>query len=160
MIDFVNEHRSWFIFLHIISAVIWVGGMISMRFAAHYSFVDIVSPQDRLEKTSAALKRLFTMVLPFVLILAGTGAVLTIAYGIKYTEFHYLTHIKEGIWTLMFINLIAMIIRRRKADKTMAEGDFNKARAMLGLIGKYMVPVNIVLGIAAIFLGAVLRSHL
>jgi uncharacterized membrane protein len=160
MMEFVMEHRSWFIFAHIIAAVIWVGGMISMRFAAHYSFVDIVNPQDRLEKSSAALKRLFTMVLPFVLILAGTGAVLTIAYGIKYTEFHYLTHIKEGIWTLMFINLVAMMLRRKKADKAMSEGDFNTARQMLGLIGKYMVPVNIVLGVIAIFLGAVLRSYL
>jgi uncharacterized membrane protein len=160
MIEFVMEYRAWFVFLHVISAVVWVGGMISMRFAAHYSFLAIVNPQDRLEKTSAALKRLFTIVLPFVLILAGTGALLTIAYGIKYTEFHYLTHLKEGVWTVMFINLVAMMIRRSKADKAMKEGDFHKAGKMLGLIGKYMVPINIVLGIVAIILGSLLRAHL
>jgi uncharacterized membrane protein len=160
MISFVLENRNLFIFLHVIAAVVWVGGMISMRFAAHYSFVAIVNPQDRLEKTSAALKRLFYIVMPFVLILAGTGALLTIAYGIKYTPYHYLTHLKEGIWGVMFINLVAMMIRRSKADKAMQRGDFHDARALLGMIGKYMVPVNIVLGVIAIFLGTLLRTYL
>jgi uncharacterized membrane protein len=160
MIEFVQEYRNWFIFLHVMGAVIWVGGMVAMRFAAHYSFLDIVSPQDRLEKTSAALKRLFLIVLPFVLLLALTGALLTVAYGIKHTPYHYLTHIKEAIWGVMFLNLMAMMYRRSKADKAMAKGDFNQARAMLGLIGKYMVPVNIVLGTSAIFLGTLLRTYL
>ena len=160
MIAFVLENRNWFIFFHVISAVIWVGGMISMRFAAHYSFLDIVNPQDRLEKTSAALKRLFMIVMPFVLILAATGALLTVAYGIKFTPFHYLTHIKEAIWGLMFFNLVAMMWRRSQADKAMKEGDFNRARSMLLLIGKYMVPLNIILGVVAIFLGTLLRTYL
>ena len=160
MITFVLENRNWFIFLHVLSAVIWVGGMISMRYAAHYSFVDIVNPQDRLEKTSQALKRLFTIVMPFVLLLAATGALLTVAYGIKFTPFHYLTHLKEAIWGLMFVNLLSMMWRRLEADKAMQKGDFNRARSMLALIGKYMVPVNIVLGTTAIFLGTLLRSYL
>ena len=160
MIDFVLENRNIFIFLHVISAVIWVGGMVSMRYAAHYSFVAIVNPQDRLEKTSQALKRLFYIVMPFVLILAATGALLTIAYGIKYTPYHYLTHLKEGIWGLMFLNLVVMMWRRSQADKAMLEGDFNRARSMLSLIGKYMVPVNIVLGVTAIFLGTLLGTYL
>jgi len=159
MIDFVLENRNWFIFFHVISAVVWVGGMIAMRFAAHYSFLAIVSPQDRLEKTSAALKRLFYIVMPFVLILAATGALLTVAYDIKHTEFHYLTHLKEGIWGVMFINLVTMMWRRDQTDKAMEAGDFNRARVMLGAIGKYMVPLNIVLGVMAIFLGTLLRTH-
>jgi uncharacterized membrane protein len=160
MIAFVLENRNIFIFLHVISAVIWVGGMIAMRFAAHYSFVAIVNPQDRLEKSSAALKRLFYIVMPFVLLLAATGALLTVAYGIKYTPYHYLTHIKEGIWGVMFMNLVMMMIRRAKADQAMQRGDFHEARALLGMISKYMVPVNIVLGVVAIFFGTLLRSYL
>ncbi len=158
MIEYVLEHRNIFIFIHVLGAVVWVGGMIAIRFAAHYAFLDIVNPQDRLEKTSATLKRLFTIVLPFVLLLALTGALLTVAYGIKYTDFHYLTHLKEGIWGVMFANLAAMIYRRREADKAMVKGDFARARVMLGMIGKYMVPVNIILGLGAIFLGTYLRT--
>ncbi len=160
MVEFVMTYRVELIFLHIISAVIWVGGMIAMRFAAHPAFMDIAEPYDRLLRVSKALKRLFMIVLPFVLILAATGAVLTIGYGIKHTDFHYLTHIKEGIWTIMFINLVAMIIRRSKAEKLLRQGDVKAAAPLLGLIGKYMVPVNIVLGIAAIVVGTLLRVNL
>ncbi|NPA58966.1 MAG: hypothetical protein GXO30_00655 [Epsilonproteobacteria bacterium] len=160
MQNFFLEYRNIIIFAHIISAVIWVGGMVAMRYAAHPSFMQIISPADRLEKISLALKKLFFIVLPFVMLLALTGAILSISYDIKHTDFHYLTHLKELIWGLMFINLMSMILRRNKADKAMLEGDFNKAREMLELIGKYMVPINIALGSIAIFLGATLRVYL
>ena len=160
MTDFVMEYRLELIFLHVIAAVVWVGGMIAMRFAAHQAFLEIGEPVQRLPMVSKALKRLFLLVMPFVLILAATGAVLTIGYGIKHTDFHYLTHIKEGIWTIMFINLAAMMIRRAKADKAMAMGDYKKAGELLGLIGRLMVPVNITLGIAAIVVGVMLRINL
>jgi uncharacterized membrane protein len=159
MIEFVLEHRNYFIFVHVMGAVIWVGGMVAMRYAAHYSFVDIVSPADRLAKTSAALKRLFMIVMPFVLLIAATGALLTVAYDIKHTEFHYLTHLKEAIWGVMFLNLSTMMWRRSKADESMQRGDYSRAGALLRPIAKFMVPLNIVLGVGAIFLGTLLRTH-
>ena len=154
------EYRLELVFLHVIAAVVWVGGMIAMRFAAHQAFLEIGEPSKRLPVVSKALKRLFLLVMPFVLILAATGAVLTIGYGIKHTDFHYLTHIKEGIWTVMFINLVAMMIRRAKADRAMDSGDYKKAGELLGLIGRFMVPVNIALGMAAIVVGVMLRINL
>ena len=160
MVDFVMTYRLELVFLHMISAVVWVGGMIAMRFAAHPAFMEISDPIERLPKIAKGLKRLFWLVMPFVLILAATGAILTIWYGIKYTDFHYLTHIKEGIWTVMFINLVAMMIRRSRAEKAMREGDYAKAGALLGLIGRVMVPVNIALGLTAIAVGALLRINL
>lgn len=160
MADFVMEYRLEIIFLHVVSAVIWVGGMIIMRGAAHPAFLKIDTPQERLKIVATALKRLFWLVLPFVLILIATGAVLAIEYGLKHTDFNYLTHIKEGIWTLMFINLGAMMIRRSKAQKAIEADDFDEAGRLLGLIGRFMVPVNIALGMAAIVVGVMLRINL
>jgi len=88
-------YRLELIFLHVVGAVVWVGGMIAMRFAAHPAFMEIGDPKERLPKIAKGLKRLFMLVLPFVMILAATGTVLTIGYGIKHTDFSYLTHIKE-----------------------------------------------------------------
>jgi TRAP-type uncharacterized transport system fused permease subunit len=67
-------------------------------------------------------------------------------------------HIKEAIWIVMSINLGAMMFRRRKAEKALREGNLEEAKNMLGLIAKYMVPVNIALGVLAIFIGVVLRN--
>lgn len=153
MQDIFLDNKTLIVFLHVLSAVVWVGGMISMRFAAHTSFAEIESPEKRLERMAHALKRLFNIVLPFVIILIITAVFMLIGYDIKNTEYSGLAHAKEGIWTVMFINLIVMIIRRNKAEKLLNAGDTTGAKAQLEVIGKYMVPLNITLGVIAIFLG-------
>jgi uncharacterized membrane protein len=153
MQDIFLDNKTLIVFLHVLSAVVWVGGMISMRFAAHASFAEIESPEKRLERMAHALKRLFNIVLPFVIILIVTAVFMLIGYDIKNTEYSGLAHAKEGIWTVMFINLIVMIIRRNKAEKLLNAGDTTGAKSQLEVIGKYMVPLNITLGVIAIFLG-------
>lgn len=158
MQEFFAEYKSIIIFLHVLSAVVWVGGMIAMRYAAHPSFVQIESPAKRLEHIAMALKNLFTIVVPFVVILLVTAVIMIKAYSLGESDFAMTSHIKEGIWSFMAINLFVMILRRNRAMKLLQEGDMVGARFSLELIGKYMVPVNIILGIVAIFLGTTLSN--
>ena len=160
MVEFFAEYKSVILFLHIISAVVWVGGMIAMRYAAHPSFLEIESPAKRLEHIAMALKNLFTIVVPFVIILLLTAVIMIMGYNLSDTEFSLTSHIKEGIWSLMAINLFVMITRRNRAVKLLIEGDMVGAKFSLEMIGKYMVPFNILLGVIAIFLGATLSSSL
>jgi uncharacterized membrane protein len=158
MAEFFSEYKTIILFVHVISAVVWVGGMIAMRYAAHPSFMDIESPQKRLEHISKALKRLFFIVLPFVVLLFVTAIVMIKAYSLSGSEYSVYAHAKEGIWSVMFINLIVMIKRRSRAEKAMVKGDMVLAKKQLEFIGKYQVPANIVLGVVAIFLGSYLSS--
>ncbi len=154
------EYKTLIVFLHVISAVVWVGGMVAMRFAAHQSFLEIQDPQLRLRRIAQALKRLFTIVFPFVIILILTAIVMIKGYSLSQSELSSLTHIKEGIWTVMFINLVVMIKRRNRAEAFLDAGDIAAAKFSLGMIGKYMVPLNIVLGVVAIFLGTIFSTSL
>ncbi|MCK9472134.1 hypothetical protein [Sulfurimonas sp.] len=160
MQDIFLEHKTVIVFLHVISAVVWVGGMIAMRYAAHYSFLEIESPQKRLERISHALKRLFYIVLPFVVTLIITAIFMIKGYGLSQSDFSAFSHIKEGIWSIMFINLIVMILRRSRGERMLNEGNMLGAKTQIELIGKFMVPLNITLGIIAIFLGTYLSSTL
>ena len=81
-------------------------------------------------------------------------------YGLSQTQFSALAHAKEGIWTVMFLNLLVMMFRRNKAERLLASGDATEAKAQLGIIGSVMVPVNILLGIVAIYLGTTLSGAL
>lgn len=155
MVDFFAQYHNIIIFLHVISAVIWVGGMIAMRFAAHYSFMEL-EPPLRLERTAHALKNLFKIVLPFVFVLLITALIMAVAMDLHHGEYRALTFAKETIWSVMTLNLIAMILRRNKAQKFIDAGEYAQAKPLLGLIGKVMVPVNIILGVMAIFLGVTL----
>lgn len=162
------------VFLHVISAVIWVGGMVAMRFAAHQSFVHVEEPLIRLERIAHALKRLFTIVWPFVIILIVTAVLMAVGWdfrnaaldanGVVIDEnamaMYNLVHVKEAIWMIMAMNLGVMMYLRSKAEKLLGRDDLIGAQKKLGLIGKYLVPLNIVLGVIAIYMGVVLRySH-
>ena len=57
----------------------------------------------------------------------------------------------------MALNYFAMVLRRNKAAQLIEIGSLVEAKAKLAPIGAYMVPVNILLGIAAIYLGVMLR---
>ena len=171
LVEFFADHRTVIVFLHIISAVVWVGGMIAMRFAAHHSFMEL-EPAQRLPRVAHALKRLFTIVSPFVIILILTAVMMAVGLGFRaaavdasgnviddYAYYIYnLIHVKEVVWMVMSVNLVAMILRRNKAQKLIDAGDMAGAKKILGLIGKYMVPLNIILGIIAIYLGVTLRN--
>jgi uncharacterized membrane protein len=172
LIQTFADHRTVIVFLHVISAVVWVGGMIAMRFAAHFSFAEIESPLHRMQRSAHALKRLFAIVSPFVVILIITAVLMAVGLGFRaaavdaggnviddYAYYIYnLVHVKEAIWMLMAINLVAMILRRNKAEKLLDAGDSAGAKKALELIAKYMVPINIILGVIAIFLGVTLRN--
>lgn len=173
MVTLFWEYSTLIVFLHVISAVIWVGGMIAMRFAAHQSFQELEPPM-RLARSAQALKRLFAIVSPFVVILIITAVLMAVGWGFRAASVdangnvideaafatYQLVHVKEAIWMLMALNLGAMIWRRNKAQKLIDAGDYAAAKPMLGLIGKYMVPINIALGVIAIYLGVTLRySH-
>ncbi len=160
MQDIFLEYKTFIVFLHVVSAVVWVGGMIAMRYAAHYSFMEIESPQKRLERIVHALKRLFYIVLPFVITLIVTAVFMIKGYGLSQSDLSAFSHAKEGIWSIMFINLIVMILRRNRGEKMLNEGNMVGAKGQIELIGKFMVPLNIILGITAIFLGTYLSSTL
>lgn len=172
LVETFAHHRTLIVFLHVLSAVVWVGGMIAIRFATHQSLALISDPKLRLERAAHTLKRLFSIVTPFVIILIATAVLMAVGLGFRaaamdpmgnvideYAMSLYSTvHIKEAIWLIMALNLGAMMWRRSKAEKALKEGNLEEAKNALTLIAKYMVPVNIVLGITAIFIGVVLRN--
>jgi len=172
LVEFFADYRTQIVFLHVVSAVVWVGGMIAMKFAAHPSFMTIESPLHRLERISQALKRLFIIVSPFVIILIITAVIMSVGLGFRAAavdangnvidayamHIYNLVHTKEVIWMIMSGNLALMILLRNKAQKLLDKGDSAGAKKSLGLIGNYMVPLNILLGLVAIYLGVTLRN--
>ncbi len=158
MNEFFAEYQVAIIFLHVISAVVWVGGMIIMRFAVHYSFAHLEGA-EKLQRTSHALKNLFMLVLPFVLTLLATALIMSTAMGLHFSDVSAIVIVKEAIWFIMALNFALMFYRRTQAEKNIKIAEFAKAKAYLEPIGKYMVPLNILLGTVAIYLGVFLSHH-
>ena len=158
MSELFLEYRDIVVFLHLLGAVIWVGGMVAIRFVAHSAIVQIESPKVRLDTTLLTLKNLFNMVLPFVAIIFLSAVILALIYGGHNGSYSTLFYAKEAIWSIMAINFFLMRAKRNKAQKELENGKIPKASKSLATIGKYMVPLNISLGLVALFIGVVLSG--
>lgn len=153
-----NSFSSAIVFLHVISAVIWVGGMIAIRFAVHYSMQEVDDPKIKLGRTLETLRRFFNMVIPSIIILLATAIIMIIALGFKGTNLYSVVIAKEAIWTIMTLVFIFIFIKRKQAQKAFEEGKLPIAKEKLLPIVNYLIPTNIVLGLIAIFLGITLRG--
>ncbi len=152
------EYAMYIIFIHVISAIIWVGGMIAIRLAVHPVLHDIKDPRDRLETTLKTVGNLFHLVIPFIILLIITAVFLAVGLGFKETSLYWLVHLKEVIWTIMTLNFIYMYIKRRAAANLFAQGNLTEARQAVSRLPNLLLPINIFLGVCAVFSGVVLRG--
>ena len=143
-----QNYATLLIFLHVVSAIIWIGGMIAVRVAVHPSLQSIDDPKLKLGKTLEIVGRLFHLVIPFIIALLITGVIFELA-GFKTP----LVHVKEAIWTIMTLNFIFMYIKRAKAQKLFQSGKLAEAKEQMKLLPTLLLPINIFLGMVAIFLG-------
>jgi uncharacterized membrane protein len=156
MVEIFNSFGTEILFLHIISAVIWVGGMIAVKFAVHPAMQLIATESVRISRSVDITKKFFAMVIPAILLLVITGIILIYGFGHKG---EMLVHIKEGLWTVMLINFIVMFLKVSKADRLMRSKDdqLEEAKKEVKIVTSYMLPVNIILGIIAIYVGSSLH---
>lgn len=174
MTEFFANYGHLIVFLHVLSAFIWVGGMIAIRVAVHPVIGrggvtasqmlqnDVMSsmlvPKQRLGITLQVTGRLFNLVMPFIIILFATGLIMAIATGGHHGDLKSLFLSKEILWTVMAVNYTYMYIKRAKAWRLFSKGEVALAKAQLSLIPNLLLPLNIILGIAALWLGVSLRG--
>jgi len=158
MIEIFNQYASIIVFIHVLSAIVWVGGMIAIRLTVHPSLQSIESPQIKLGTTLEIMKRLLNMVIPMIIALIITAVLLAIGEGLKETELYPIVLLKEGIWTVMTIIFIVIYIKRYQAEKLFNQRDFTEAKEKVKLIPNLLLPINISLGLVALYLGVVLRG--
>jgi uncharacterized membrane protein len=155
MNDLFSTYAHSILFLHIFSAIIWVGGMIAIRLAVHPNLQLIQDTRLKLNKTLAIMNKFFNLVLPFIIILLFTAVVMSL--GMQF-ESKLLIHIKEIIWTIMALNFAFMYMRRNKAQRFFDDNKLADTKLTLAIIPKVLLPINIILGVIALALGVSLRG--
>src|SRR5574344_2674976 len=126
--------------------------MIVIRFAVHYSMQNIEEPKIRLGRTLENLKRFFSMVIPSIITLLITAIILILALDFKESSLYKFVIAKEIIWFIMTVIFIIIYIKRDKAQKAFNVGAFLSAKNQLNPLAKYLIPINIFLGIVAVIL--------
>lgn len=146
------------VFLHVLSAFVWVGGMIAIRVAVHPVLQSMEEPKIKLGKTLEITGRLFHLVIPFIATLLATGLMMAISSKGHYGDLKSLFLSKEIIWMLMTMNFTYMYLHRRAAWKLFEVGKLPEAKTKVRFIPNVLLPVNILLGVLALWLGLTLRG--
>jgi len=156
--ELFNNFAGIIIFFHVISAVIWVGGMIAIRFAVHNAMQDIEKPELKLKIILNYLKSFFAIVRPAIGLLLVTAVFMTIGFGFKGTPLAPVAHTKEALWVIMTILFVLISLKRNKAQMYFDAKDYKSAKETLSLLSVFLIPANIILGIIALYLGITLRG--
>ena len=152
------KYADLIVFLHILGAIIWIGGMIAIKVAVHPVIHTLNQPEERVEKALEISKKLFKLVATFVVVIVATGLMMAIATNGHHTNRGYLFITKEIIWTVMAGNYLFMIFRLRKARAEFSSGNLQGARERASIIPHLLLPINIALGIIALYIGVKLRG--
>jgi uncharacterized membrane protein len=145
------------IFLHVLSAIVWVGGMIAIRVAVHPTMQSIEEPKIKLGKTLIIMGKLFHLVLPFIVLLLITAIMMVLQFHFE-GKFASLAYTKEIIWSVMTLNFSIMYLKRYRAEKLFNLGKLAEAKQQVSNIPNLLLPINILLGVVALYLGVVLRG--
>ncbi|SFV64540.1 hypothetical protein MNB_SV-6-1560 [hydrothermal vent metagenome] len=160
------------VFLHVLSAFVWVGGMMAIRFAVHPSLQLIDDPKVRLGRTLSITGKFFHFVIPFIVLIIITAIFMSVGLGFRASAVsasgdiisqsayatYQIVHIKEVVWMVMVANFSYMYFKRAKAQKLYNSGDFASAKESVALIPNMLLPINISLGVLALWLGVTLRG--
>lgn len=157
---FFAEYGRYIVFIHVFFAIVWVGGMIAIRFSMHPALQAIEDVSLRQNVTLRALDRFFLSVSAATVFVGLTGIVMMIALGFKSSPDLYLVvHIKTQIWMVMAIVYGVVYYRFTKAKKAFLSEDYVLCAKYMAPLSKALIPMNIFLGVVAVMLGVILRGY-
>ena len=157
MLEIFTNYPNLIISLHVLSAIIWIGGMITLRIAVYPAIQTIENPKIKLSKTLEIMKKLLNIVMPMVAILLGTATIMIIGFKFKTSSLYPIVLAKEAIWAIMSIIYSIIYVKRFRAEKLFNEGEYIKSKKLIKDIPNFLLPLNIILGIIALYLGVILQ---
>ena len=158
MSELFANYANFILFVHVFAAIFWVGGMLAIRLAVHPALQHIEDPNIRLARTLEILKNFFSYVVLMIVLLLASAIVMAVGLGFKGTPLYNIVLVKEAIWAIMVIVFTIIYIRRNQAEKLFIGGDLAGAKQKLAPIATYLIPINIALGVAALYFGGTLRG--
>jgi uncharacterized membrane protein len=159
--EIFRDYSRAIVFLHVLSAIVWIGGMIALRFVVHPALGHIDDVKVRMARSLEIKKRFFNLVIPFIVLLLLTSLFMIIGLNFRAGDptINTFVHIKEAIWAIMTIVFVVIYLKRNAAERHFISGDSIQAKESVMLIDNYLIPLNIFLGVIALLFGVILRGY-
>ena len=134
------------LFLHLIAAVVWIGGMFLAYMAVRPAVVEVLEPPQRLKLWAAIFRRFFPWVWAAVVVLLGSGFMMMGVMG-KVPVYVVAMTIIGIVMTAIFLYIYFMPFGELR--RAVAAEDWKAGGAALGTI-RMLVGTNLILGLVNI----------
>lgn len=148
------------LFLHVLSVVVWVGGMFFAYMALRPVAAGVLEPPQRLTLWAGVFDKFFPWVWVSVALILATGLHMLMVFGGASAPLYALAMLVLGV-AMMLIFAHVFFSPYRKLKRAVAAQDWKAGGAALGQIRK-LIGVNLSLGlltIAVVFLGRALALN-
>jgi uncharacterized membrane protein len=143
------------LFLHLLAAAAWVGGMFFAHFALRPAAAEVLQPPQRLPLLAAALGRFFrlTAVSVAVILVSGFAMLLPVGFARAPVAWHLMATLGV-VMAVIYGHIAHALYPRLRA--AVAAGSWPQAAEVLGAI-RGRVALNLALGTAAFAAAALAR---
>ena len=145
---------SYSIALHLLAAVVWVGGMIFAHNSLRPAAAQVLEPPLRLELWVQVFRRFFVLVWVSIILILATGYWMLFNYFGGFSGAGIHIHIMHGAGIVMvLIYLHVFFVPYRRLRQAVIIQDYPLAGAQLNQIRK-LVGINIVIGLLVIIIAS------
>ena len=140
--------------LHLLSAVIWVGGMFFAYQCLRPAAASILEPPERLKLWVGVFKLFFLWVWVAIVLILGSGywMVFSVFGGFKGAGIHVMLMQAIGV-TMMLIFMHVFFAPYGRLKRAVAQQNWSEGAQALGQI-RQLVGANVLLGLLVILIGA------
>lgn len=142
------------LFLHLLSDVIWIGGMFLAYVAVRPAVVEVLEPPQRLRLWTGIFRRFFPWVWAAVLLILGTGFMMIGQMG-TVPRYVIVMTVIGILMTMIFLHIYFAPFGRLK--RAVAAEDWKAGGAALNQI-RVLVGTNLALGLVNIAVGVLGRA--
>jgi len=145
------------LFLHVLSVVVWVGGMFFAYMALRPIAASVLEPPQRLALWAGVFDKFFPWVWVSVVLILLSGLHMLMAFGGMGAPHYALTMLVLGV-VMMLIFGHVFFAPYKKLKRAVAAQDWKAGGAALGLI-RQLIGINLTIGlvtIAVVFVGRAL----
>jgi uncharacterized membrane protein len=145
------------LFLHVLSVVVWVGGMFFAYMALRPVAASVLEPPQRLTLWAGVFDKFFPWVWASVVLILLTGLHMLMVFGGLGAPHYAMTMLVLGV-VMMLIFGHVFFAPYKKLKRAVAAQDWKAGAAALGLI-RQLIGINLTIGlvtIAVVFVGRAL----
>jgi uncharacterized membrane protein len=159
-VEFFGSFSRLIVFFHVLSASILIGGMFALRFIIKPVLTLIDDEEIRFKRCLDLMDRFAKLMLPIMLLLISASLLMTVGLGFEYASpiTSTMIHIKEAIWLFIAFNFGFMYWKFLNARQSYKKRDFFEVEEHIILIVNFLIPLNLLLSLAALYIGIVIRG--